>query len=39
MLFCKLTATMLAMGLLVAGSLQLKHIEMPSLHNLCGAWG
>jgi len=35
----KLVATLLAMGGLVFGSIQLGHVQMPDLHQFCGAWG
>jgi len=39
MIFNKLIITILAVGVLVFGSVQLGQIPMPGVHKLCGAWG
>jgi hypothetical protein len=35
----KLVTTLLTIGALVFGSIQLGRVPMPDLHQLCGTWG
>jgi hypothetical protein len=39
MLSQKLVTTLLVMGVLVFGSVQLGNVPMPDLHQFCGEWG
>ena len=39
MIFKKLLITLIAVGGLVLGAIQLRFIVMPGLHGYCGQWG
>ncbi len=39
MIFKKLLVTLIAVGGLVFGAIQLRNVPMENLHHLCGKWG